>query len=384
MQKRTGTNSQKQKNRGDILKLLATAQANTRVSLAKKSGLTKMTVSNIVEEYLSDHILAEGQEKKQHTRGKNPVSLMVSQQAPKVIGLLINRDSCTSVLCDLKLNRLYSEQMVFSYESREEFRERLFRLVDHILAREPNILGIGVASLGPLNVKEGTLLNPPRFYGIKDVAICAELEQQYHLPVFLDHQYNSAARAEKLFGVGQAVRSFIFVGITDGIGAGIYIENQLLQGGGLGCELGHMSVDPQGISCECGSRGCIEKYAGTDVIRQHVEALRGEKLSFDECCRRSAGQADIDSIFGNAINQLAVCLTSVVNLLNPELILIGHEGVLLPDKYLQYLEQYINDHKLSGDYQHITIKKATFGSETQLLGAACNVLDQLFVGELSI
>ena len=106
--------------------------------------------------------------------------------------------------------------------------DNLCGLIDSMLAWEPNVLGIGVASIGPLDVAMGVLLNPPRFYGIKNVPLVAELKERYGIPVLMDHQYNSAARAEKLFGCGKNFSSFIFVGITNGIGAGIYLDGRIL------------------------------------------------------------------------------------------------------------------------------------------------------------
>ena len=374
----------KKTNRGNILRLLSTKQANTRIDLAKVSQLTKMSVSNIIDEFIVKGIVEEGEIKEQNARGKNPVSLKFSTQAPKIIGVLVNRESCSAVLCDMYLNVLHRQIIYFAkkHENREqELLSHIDALVEEMIAQESNILGIGVASIGPLDVKQGLILQPPRFYGIGNIALVRLLEGKYHLPVYLDHQYNSAARAEKFFGMAGAYSSFVFVGISDGIGAGIYLEDKLLRSNGFGSELGHMSIGWQESKSEGGLPGCIEDFASAQAITKEVEKVTGERLTFAQCMEQSVASELIDRIILDAVEKLAICLTGIVNLLNPELILLGHEGVLLPEVYVRFMETYMNQHKLSGDYTKISIQKSHFGTKAQLIGSACNVLEGVFHGE---
>ena len=384
MDKGKGINNSdlKQRNRGLLLQLITTGECSTRISLARSSRLTKMSVTNIIDEFIQMKLVVEGEREKQEIQGRNPVLLEISPSAPKVIGILINREYCAAVLCDLLLNVLCTKRIEMDSGDREWFLDNLCGLIDSMLDWEPNVLGIGVASIGPLDVAKGVLLNPPRFYGIKNVPLVAELKERYGLPVFMDHQYNSAARAEKLFGCGKNFSSFIFVGITNGIGAGIYLDGRILQSqAGLGSELGHMSVDYRGVRCECGNYGCVENYASATVICRKAEAAVGRRLTFDECCEL-CDETIIDRIITDAVDKLGYCLVSVCNLLNPEAVILGHEGVKLPQRYLERMEDYINQHKLTSGYNHIRILKASFGEETQLAGAACNVLDQVFRGRI--
>lgn len=384
MERKKGINNEdlKKRNRGLILQLIATGEANTRMSLTRKSGLTKMSVTNIIDEFLEKNLVYEGERAYQEVQGRNPATLKISPKAPKIIGLLINREYLAAVLCDFQLHVQKEKRMSLPRDAKEIFLPCIFELVDEMLSGEENILGIGVASIGPLDVKKGVILNPPRFYGIRNVLVKDILQEKYGLPVFLEHQYNSAARAEKLFGYGRNVSSFVFVGITNGIGAGIYVDGRILQSaGGLGSELGHMSIDYQGIPCECGNRGCVENYASVNVICDKAEAVLGRKVDFAECCALYREPA-IDKILSDAVEKLCVCLISVVNLTNPEVIFMGHESVELPDCYIEKMEQIINEHRLSNEYSKTKVMKASFGKEQQLLGAACNVLNPLFGGKM--
>ncbi len=375
-------NDLKRRNRGLVLKLIATKESNTRVGIAKASRLTKMSVTNIIDEFIHMNLVEEGGREKKDFQGRNPSLLDCSPNAPKAVGVLINRGYCAAVLCDFHLNAVRTARREIDSRDKDRLPEILYGLVDEMMEEEKNILGIGVASIGPLDVTDGVLLSPPRFYNIKNLPLAALLKEKYGLPVFVDHQYNSAARAEKLYGCGKDFSSFLFVGITDGIGAGIYLDGDILKSRwGLGSELGHMSVDYNGIPCECGSRGCVENYASVNVILEQVETAIGRRMTFEECLSHSEEEA-IDQILTQALYKLCSCLVSVSNLLNPEAIIIGHEGVKLPERYLKQLETQLNRYKLSEDYNHIGIIKPHFGEESQLLGAACNVLAQVFEGEL--
>lgn len=382
MDRGINNNDLKQKNRGLVLRLIATGECDTRMSLTKKSNLTRMSITNIIDEFIDMNLVVEGEKKKKDIQGRRPALLEFSPAAPKVIGVLINREYCAAVLCDLCLNVIKIERREMEQKDKDRFLDNIYELIDSMMQGEKNILGIGVASIGPLDVNRGVLLSPPRFGGIKNIALVSLIEEKYGLPVFLDHQYNSAARAEKLFGCGRDVSSFVFVGVTNGIGAGIYLNDRILQSRtGLGSELGHMSVDYKGVPCECDNFGCIENYASTNVICQNVETATGRKMSFAQCCECREGSV-IDQIIKDAIDKLSICLTSVSNLLNPETIIMGHESVKLPERYLQRMEEYINQHKLSADYYHIHVQKPCFGEESQLVGAACSVLEQVFEGRI--
>ena len=364
--------------------MIATAKSTTRVGIASEIGLSKMSVSNIVDEFIQSGSIEESEQERSHNQGRNPVRLRFTDHAPKTIGIIINRDHCSAVLCDFYLNIIKSESRNTYGCNKNELFQYICDMIDILMSYNETILGIGVASIGPLDIREGIILNPPRFGGIKNLPLCNMLKARYNLPVYLDHQYNAAAIAEKLYGCAKDFLSFIFVGIKDGIGAGIYVNNRVLRGAlGLGSELGHMSIDNHGVLCACGNKGCVENYACTTAILDRIKHETGIQMDFAQCCK-SAENEVIDHILTDALDKLSVCLVSVVNLLNPEAIILGHESVMLPDKYLKKMERYINEHKLSGNYAYNRIKllKPYYGEKSQNVGAACIILSKVFDGKL--
>lgn len=157
MDKGKGINNSdlKQRNRGLLLQLITTGECSTRISLARSSRLTKMSVTNIIDEFIQMKLVVEGEREKQEIQGRNPVLLDISPSAPKVIGILINREYCAAVLCDLRLNVLCTKRIEMDSGDREWFLDNLCGLIDSMLAWEPNVLGIGVGIHRPSGCGNG-------------------------------------------------------------------------------------------------------------------------------------------------------------------------------------------------------------------------------------
>ena len=384
----------KQENRGLILKKIATGECNTRIDLAKKTGLSKMSISNIINEFMEQRIVCEQEPEKTEGQGRNPIMLCIAENAPKVIGLNIHRTECVAVLSDLQLKIHGIVRHPLTDENSKDFYQLIYQVIDEVMKGESwnHVLGIGVGSSGPLDVAHGLILNPPDFHGLHDLEITYTLQEHYHTSVYMDSQYNCAALAEKYYGAGSQYHDFLFAGITRGIGSGIIADDKIYHSAnGFTSELGHVSVDFAGNECSCGNRGCLETYAGSEVIRQRLVQITGENKSFQEFCviaqenrikkKKDPLDQQIDMVFREMMEKLACAITSMVNMLNLEAVMIGHEGYHIPDYYVKLLEEQINRHKLSGAYRHVVVCKPYFKTEAHILGCACIVLSKVFEGK---
>lgn len=270
----TGKNSitSRQFNRGLILQLIATQTCRSRIELSKTTGLSKMTVTNIIAEFIQQGLVKECEEELTEVCGRNPILLKISEKAPKILGLLISRDRIEAVVCTLEMEILDSERISFTHLTEAELYEDCFQVLDRLLERTEKILGIGIAAIGPVHIRKGMILNPPRFYEIKNIKIVEVLKEKYRLPVLLEHDNNSAALAEKLFGMGKDVQDFLFLGISNGIGCGIISNGKLYRSHRqLPPEIGHISIERKGLLCACGNRGCLEY---TQIHRLYCESFR--------------------------------------------------------------------------------------------------------------
>lgn len=213
MTKKTGMNNQnlKYRNRGLLLRLLCTHDGISRIQLAQRTGLTKMTVSNIIAGLMEQGYVIECAPERNAGVGRNPITLDIAPNAPKILGVQLGREGVTAVLFDLKLRILKKEEEVFGQEDTPSILQKLFRAVDRIRLQEERILGCGVSVVGPLDVESGMVLNPPNFFGVSNLPLRHLLAEHTGLPVELNNDMNCAALGEKLFGAGREFHNFLYV-----------------------------------------------------------------------------------------------------------------------------------------------------------------------------
>lgn len=391
MAKKTGLNNEKlrMQNRGLVLKLIATGECNSRIEVAKRMNLSKMAASNIIGEFIEAGIVEEKEAIRVAGKGRNPINLCISENAPKILGIYIGRTECVVVLCSIQLKLLEKKRFKLGKENARQLEILVYDAVDTILEKykTKKIVGIGIGAIGPIDRIQGKILNPPNFYGLSDIEIVRKLKERYRMPIYLESQYNCAALTEKYYGCAKEEKDFMFVGIANGVGSGIII-NDTLQGDSRGftSELGHVSIDWNGRKCFCGARGCLETYVSSNVIENECQILVGEKKAYKEYCEiaEDGTNAKITKKYEKMIAALGYAITSTVNLYNVKTVIIGHDGYWIPNKYINMLEEHINSNKLMKEYYHVFVKKSSYKDETQIIGCACGLLKKIFDGEIEI
>ncbi|MDE7244886.1 MAG: ROK family protein [Oscillospiraceae bacterium] len=369
-------------NRGLVLKMVATGQCSTRADLVRGTGLSKMAISNIVSELIRQNLLVETEAGRVEELGRPPSRLALSPDAPKVAGLRIDRSRCEAVLCGLDLTVLRRESVTMENMSGEELVHLVYQLLDMVLFERSDVVAIGVASIGPISVQLGKILKPFYFYNIHDMEIVRIVEERYHLPVFFDHDNQSAILAESLYGNGRGYNDVLFVGVSEGVGCGILSDGQLYcNRRGLPPELGHISVDYKGHLCACGRRGCVETYLRTPELLKKMRCCTGKYYTYKQFCALKENK-NVENILTEAVHRLGEAIVSTVNILNSELVLLGNDSVYWPDCYLQMLEEIINELRFVDWDEHILVKRAYFLHDAPLMGAACNAISPIFSGKL--
>lgn len=383
-----GVNSlrQKQKNHGLVLKIIATGDAVSRTDISARIGLTKMAVTNIVSELIDQGFVAETDKLSNAAVGRNRVMLDISTGAPLVIGVYISRMSVSAVLTDLKLRLISKVEQQLSCESHSTLTDKLYYAIDRMIedaGGSDKILGVGVSSIGPVDSRDSRILNPRGFFGISDYSFGKLISERYGLRVISNNDMNAAALAERLYGRGPAYTDFIYMGLTAGVGAGIVTQGQLFQNNSsFAGELGHVQADSHGELCECGMRGCLEQYASMPVVLDKIRDVTGmQELTYKDM--RGCWQLpDCRPVFDCLTDKISLVLTSVTNLINPQCIIIGHEGYYLPEECLEKIEGFVNSHILAASHTKVRVIHSHFGEDAPLVGAACCLIEALFDGEL--
>jgi len=391
-------------NRNLVLNLIKSRGPISRVELARLSGLSPATISSISADFIAAglvHEMGQGES----TGGRRPVMLRLNHKAGFVVGVKLMEHSVATAVTDLDAEVLYHQLASLKVPGNpaprsaepEELLQELIRVIEATI-RESHVaperlLGIGVGMAGVVDAEHGLSRYSP-FFGWEGVQIAQPLAEHFKLDVYLENDVNTLTIAEQWFGYGHGVDHFLVVTVGRGIGAGLVANGQFYRGaiGGAG-EVGHMTLKADGPPCACGKRGCLEALASDEAIvlqsRQAAEsdllpALSGVKeLTLDAVVAAAeAGDPTAAQILAEAGRWLGIGIANLVNILNPQLVIVAGEGVRAGEWRLQPMREAIVEHSFNGLADELEIVIEPSGDETWARGAACLVLGRLFASPL--
>ncbi len=214
--------------------------------------------------------------------------------------------------------------------------------------RAKNLLGIGIGVPGPVDPKKEQIERSPNLPKWENISIRSILKSNFNCPIFLENDANAAALGEKYFGEGRKIKNFVYMTVSTGIGSGIVLNGELVRGAsGAAGEIGHTAIRIGGEPCLCGKRGCLETYSsGTSIAKFAKRALKvgikSKILQFAGSINQVGGASvSKASLIGDALaikvrheaaGYLGESLGNLINLLNPERIILGG-GVLENPKH---------------------------------------------------
>ncbi len=241
---------------------------------------------------------------------------------------------------------------------------------------------VGVGAPGPVDHISGDLLTLVNLPGISNSPFRRALQERTSLPVALDHDAKVAALGEFHFGAGIGRESMIYIVIGTGVGAAIIYQGRLIYGESNSAgESGHMTVDPNGHRCHCGSRGCLETYTSGPALAKHYAAATGEMISGAEVGRRAlAGDENARAILRAAGRALGIAIASLAMTLNIELFVIGGGVVQAGDLLLEAARASLRDYSFPAVSARIQVSASVMGEDAPLLGAAWLARRQLTGG----
>jgi glucokinase len=259
--------------------------------------------------------------------------------------------------------------------------DRLERAVESIWP-QADVRAIGIASPGPLDPHTGTILATPNIPEWQNFPVAAKLSQHFNVPVYLDNDANMAGLAEWQFGAGRGHDNLVYLTISTGIGGGVISQGCLIQGfRGMGAELGHMIIDPEGPPCGCGKRGHIESFSSGPSIARYVkeELLAGDKSSLQgEAVITAAQVADAAragdrlaiSAFERAGYYLGIAVANYLAIFDPSILIFGGGVSQVGELLFKPFEESLRKHTFHPHYlDDLVITRAALGDDAGLLGA---------------
>ncbi len=236
------------------------------------------------------------------------------------------------------------------------------------------IKGAGFGFPGIFNAREQTIIQSPNCPQIDGHALVPSLQKFVNVPFFLNNEANYAAYGEHKTGAGKGAQSLILLTIGTGIGTGIILDGQLWSGAcGFAGELGHVTVNPDGELCRCGSRGCLEtEVSAQKIVKSYRQfSQSGENLAPEEVARRASnGDKAALKAFSHAGFFLGIGLSIVINLLNPERILLGGGVMDSSEFFLPAALAEAERRSFSASYECCSIGQTQLGNKAGFIGAA--------------
>ncbi len=256
--------------------------------------------------------------------------------------------------------------------------------------RQERPSGFGLALAALVNSKEGRILSSPNLPELNDLKLAETISDRLDLNVLLENDATAAAIGEHWVGSSKGIEDSVCVTLGTGIGGGLILQGKPYRGAdGTAGEIGHICVEPEGLVCGCGSRGCVEQYAsGTAIARIARELLResgtGSKLSGStEFTARDVFKAAVagDSVAIEAFRvmgrYLGIALAGLVDVLNPEIIVIGGGAVGAWDMFIGHVRAEIDTRAFSHPASRVRLVRTSLGNSAGILGAARVVFDAI-------
>jgi len=357
------------KNATTLLRLLLKQDSISRVELSRMTGLTKTTISSIINEFIALDIVEESSTISTGNVGKAPIPLHIRAGAVYTIGVHLGREKVKTVLMDARMN-IISRKRGLSYErlGPKGVLESLFLSIDDSMkdAEKHNIkvgaIGIGVP--GPLNAETGIVSHPPKFKGWKDVPLGKIMDERYKLPVWIENDANVGVLAEKWHGGGKDLRNFVYILVNKGIGAGVVIDNELYQGAyDYVGEIGHT------LFYDHGKFRYLEDISGVDLL---IKQARSRGLDIENIKDISNLLQTNDGVVSSIVKQIATwigaAVINTIHIVGPQKVFIGGKMAVLGDALIQPIREIVSQY-LFGD-QEVEVKLSEIPENAVAIGAA--------------
>lgn len=359
----------------------------SRAEIAKQTSLNKATVSSLVEELIDENFIREIGTGKS-SGGRRPVLLLFNGDAGSVIGVDLGVHYISILLTNLNSEVLWNKETAISpEESSENIVHTLISLIKEAIQHAPQtthgILGIGVGVPGIVDYNNGSVLLAPNL-NWKKTPLQSILEEHTKLPVLIDNEANMAALGEKMFGNGVGHDHMAYVSAGIGIGVGLILNDELYRGAiGYAGEMGHMTIEHNGLKCPCGNRGCWEMYASEKAF--YMRMREDDRLSdvsrtsfYDYVHKADQGDGQVIAHLNEIGEYLGIGLANIVNTFNPKLLVIGNTLSGGGKWIFNPIEKTLATRALHFSNKHVTVMRSKLGNRACAIGSVSSILQNLF------
>jgi predicted NBD/HSP70 family sugar kinase len=373
-----------------VLRVIWQEHRISRAEIARRLGLSRSTVTEIVDELLSTGLVSEvGVGPSQG--GRPPIVLEFNYDAGRILGVDMGAAHVAVALTDLRGNVVAWQHRLHPVRTDPEgTRALIAELCAACLAQKPGsrrlLVGVGIAVPCPVDPTHPDRLSEvvlPDWHGRGGLEPIAE---RYHVPLFVDNDANLGALAEHWWGAARGIDDFAYVKVATGLGSGHFIHGRIYRGAtGVAGEIGHMAIDPHGKPCVCGLRGCLATLVGAPALVDRARelsasypdsALDGDHRDIESIEEAAlAGDPLARQVVTEAAGHLGIAIAGLLNLMNPRLVILGGGLARLGDLLLEPLRDGIRHRTLVSSLAAADVAASALGPRSIAVGAATCVLD---------
>jgi predicted NBD/HSP70 family sugar kinase len=375
----------------DVFRLLWRKKRMSRADIARELNLSRSTASKIVDTLLETRLIAEIGTAKS-TGGRKPIVLEFQDDARGILGVDLGASHIAVALTNMR-GRVYGwvERDHPVRMDPEGTRSLVIEMCENLIDAQNRpqnwLLSVGVSVPSPVDPLQPRHLSEvviPAWQGRSGIE---QLESHFKVPVFIDNDANLGTLAEFWWGAGRNRNHFVYIKISTGIGAGYVLNGDIYRGAnGFAGEMGHVSLDPNGELCVCGLRGCLATKVTVPAMIKRAKTLLGEfpasSLIRSEINQQSIADAamDGDPLAERVIQEVATSLSTAIigwlNLMNPELVVVGSGSTHIDNLVLPIVRQKIGKHTLVQSAA-AEIQSSQLGNQGVAIGAATLVIDRM-------
>ncbi|HWK27988.1 MAG TPA: ROK family transcriptional regulator [Solirubrobacter sp.] len=365
-----------------VLRALAQQPGMTRAELAEHAAASRPSVSAALR-LLEDRGLLEqrASDVERPAIGRPPMHVFLAGTAASSVGLEVTRTELRAAIFDAAGGLLAeAASPIGGFEDVDGLLDDAERLVGDLVEQGSGpVLGIGVAVAAPID-RAGRVVDGVSLTRWAQVDLRRELSERLGLPVTVENDANAAALAEHRFGAGRDCAELLYLHLSPGVGAGLILGNRLYRGAaGIAGELGHVTVDPDGALCSCGSRGCLETIAGPRALEGELRSARGFEPLGEWIALAGTGDRQVRRLVADAGTAIGTAVATAVNLLNPGRVVVGGRLADAGPVLLDAIDAALVRDAIEPAAARARVVAGELGSRAAILGVAAAVVSQELV-----
>jgi predicted NBD/HSP70 family sugar kinase len=364
-----------------VVRAVRLAGSLTQAEIARGTGLSAATVSNIVRELRDNGTV---QVTPTSSGGRRARSVSLSGDAGIVVGVDFGHSHLRVAVGNLAHQVLAEQTEPIDVDaSAAQGFDRAEQLVGQLIATTgigpDKVIGVGLGVPGPIDVASGVLGSTAILPGWGGINPREELAGRLGMPVHVDNDANLGALGELVWGAGRGVKDLAYIKVASGVGAGLVINGQIYRGpGGTAGEIGHITLDESGPVCRCGNRGCLETFTAAGYVLDLLRSSHGPDLTVPKMVRLARdGDPGCRRVIADVGRHVGMGVANLCNVLNPSRVVLGGDLAEAGEVVLGPIRESVARYAIPSAARQLAVVPGALGARAEVLGALALVLSEM-------